>query len=98
MSGKYRSVDDLTKSPRGEAVRAYLNPRGYRILDALEAVASRHKAKPAEVALAWVIGRRGVTAPIASATSIEQTESLIRATELSLSADDVAALDQASAP
>ncbi len=98
LSGKYRSVDDLTKSPRGEAVRAYLNPRGYRILDALEAVASRHKAKPAEVALAWVIGRRGVTAPIASATSIEQTESLIRATELSLSAEDVAALDQASAP
>ncbi len=97
LSGKYRSADDLTKSPRGEGVRAYLNPRGFRILDALDAVAARHKAKPAEVALAWVIGRRGVTAPIASATSIEQTESLIRATQLSLSAADVAALDQASA-
>ncbi len=97
LSGKYRSAEDLTKSPRGEGVRAYLNPRGFRILDALEAVASRHKAKPAEVALAWVVGRRGVTAPIASATSVEQTDSLIRATQLSLSAADVAALDQASA-
>ncbi len=97
LSGKYRSADDLGKSPRGGGVRAYLNPRGFRILDALEAVASRCKATPAEVALAWVTGRRGVTAPIASATSVEQTDSLIRATELSLSAADRAALDQASA-
>jgi aryl-alcohol dehydrogenase-like predicted oxidoreductase len=98
LSGKYRSPENLTKSPRGEAVRAYLNPRGFRILDALEAVAFRHKAKAAEVALAWVIGARGVTAPIASATSVEQADSLIRATQLSLSAADRAALDQASAP
>jgi aryl-alcohol dehydrogenase-like predicted oxidoreductase len=97
LSGKYRSTEDLAKSPRGGGVKDYLNPRGFRILDALEAVASRHKAKPAEVALAWVVGRRGVTAPIASATSVEQTDSLIRATQLSLSAADVAALDQASA-
>ena len=98
LSGKYRAEVDLTKSPRGSAVKNYLNPRGLRILDALEAVAPRHKAKPAEVALAWIIARPGVTAPIASATSLEQVDSLARATELTLSADDMATLNEASAP
>ena len=97
LSGKYRAEADLAKSPRGGGVKAYLNPRGFRILDALEAVASRNKAKPAEVALAWIMARPGVTAPIASATSVEQVDSLIRATELTLSADDMAALTEASA-
>jgi aryl-alcohol dehydrogenase-like predicted oxidoreductase len=98
LSGKYRSEADLSKSPRGAAVKDYLNLRGFRILDALEAVASRVRARPAEVALAWVIARRGVTAPIASATSIEQADSLVRASELSLSEADMAALNEASAP
>jgi aryl-alcohol dehydrogenase-like predicted oxidoreductase len=98
LSGKYRAEADLAKSPRGGGVKAYLNPRGFRILDALEAVASRNKAKPAEVALAWIMARPGVTAPIASATSVEQVDSLIRATELTLSANDTAALNEASAP
>jgi aryl-alcohol dehydrogenase-like predicted oxidoreductase len=97
LSGKYRSTEDLTKSPRGGGVKAYLNPRGFRILDALEAVAARHKAKPAEVALAWIIARPGLTAPISSATSPGQVDSLIRATELSLSEADMAALNKASA-
>jgi aryl-alcohol dehydrogenase-like predicted oxidoreductase len=97
LSGKYRTAEDLTKSPRGGGVKAYLNPRGFRILDALDVVAARHKAKPAEVALAWLIARPAVTAPISSATSPEQTESLIRATELSLSGTDMAALNEASA-
>jgi aryl-alcohol dehydrogenase-like predicted oxidoreductase len=98
LSGKYRTEADLAKSPRGGAVKNYLNPRGFRILDALEAVAARHKAKPAEISLAWVMARPGVTAPIASATSVEQVDSLVRATELTLSASDMAALDEASAP
>ena len=98
LSGKYRSEADLSKSARGGGVKDYLNPRGFRILDALEAVAARHKAKPAEVALAWVMARPGVTAPIASATSIEQVLSLVRATELELSAADMDALTSASAP
>jgi aryl-alcohol dehydrogenase-like predicted oxidoreductase len=97
LSGKYRSEADLSKSPRGDGVKAYLNPRGFRILDALEAVAASHKAKPAEVALAWIITRPGVTAPIASATSVEQTDSLVRATELTLTKADVDALNTASA-
>ncbi len=98
LSGKYRSEADLSKSPRGGGVKSYLNPRGYRILDALDAVAAKHEAKPAEVALAWLIAKPAVTAPIASATSIEQVDSLVRATELELTAADVAALDEASAP
>jgi aryl-alcohol dehydrogenase-like predicted oxidoreductase len=98
LSGKYRSDADLTKSPRGDAVKAYLNSRGFRILDALEAVAARHKAKPAEVALAWAMARPGVTAPIASATSVEQVDSLVRATELALTGADMDALNMASAP
>ena len=78
-------------------MKAYLNARGFRILDALEAVAATHKAKPAEVALAWAMARPGVTAPIASATSLEQVESLIRATELTLTPAEMAALNEASA-
>jgi aryl-alcohol dehydrogenase-like predicted oxidoreductase len=97
LSGKYRTEGDLSKSARGGGVKAYLNDRGFRILNALEAVAASHKARPAEVSLAWVMDRPGVTAPIASATSIEQVESLIRATELTLSPADMAALNEASA-
>jgi len=98
LSGKYRGEADLAKSPRGGDVKAYLNPRGFRILEALDHVAAGHKAKPAEVALAWAMARPGVTAPIASATSVEQVESLVRATALSLTAADIGTLDQASAP
>jgi len=98
LSGKYRTEADLAKSPRGGGVKGHLNPRGFRILDALEAVASRNKAQPAEAALAWIIARPGVTAPIASATSVEQVDSLVRATELALTPADIAALNEASAP
>ncbi|MBX3584375.1 MAG: aldo/keto reductase [Rhizobiaceae bacterium] len=98
LSGKYRSEADLGKSPRGEGIRDYLNARGTRILAALDSVSARHDAKPAEVALAWIIARPGVTAPIASATSIEQTDSLVRAARLQLTPVDLQELDTASAP
>jgi aryl-alcohol dehydrogenase-like predicted oxidoreductase len=97
LSGKYRSEADLSKSARGAGVKAYLNPRGFRIIDALEAVSTRHKAKSAEAALAWIMARPGVTAPIASATSLEQVDSLVRATELALTPADMDALTAASA-
>jgi aryl-alcohol dehydrogenase-like predicted oxidoreductase len=97
LTGKYRSEADFKKSVRGERMAKYLDARGLRILDALDAVAARTGASQAEVALAWVMARPGVTAPIASATSLEQLESLIRATALELSAEDRAALDAASA-
>ena len=96
LSGKYRSEADLGKSPRGGGVAKYLDRRGKRILAALDAVSARHDARQAEVALAWVIARPGVTAPISSATTIEQVDSLVRAANLKLTAADIEELDQAS--
>ncbi len=93
LSGKYRSAADLDKSARGGSMQKYLdNPRAMRLLAALDVVAARHAATPAEVALAWLMTREGVTAPIASATSVEQVDSLIRATRLELTAEDLADL------
>ena len=96
LSGKYRSADDLGKSARGSRVEKYLDPRGMRVLAALDTVAAETGAKPAEVALAWLIAQRGVTAPIASATSVEQVDSLVRSVSLALSAQQLTLLDQAS--
>ena len=97
LSGKYRSEADLNQSPRGGGVKAYLNERGRRILHALDEVSRRLSAKSAEVALAWLMARPGVTAPIASATTLDQLESLIKAASLRLPPADVKALDEASA-
>jgi len=96
LSGKYRSEADLGKSPRGSGIKKYLNARGQRILKALDEMSAKHGAKPAEVALAWLIAQPGVTAPIASATSLAQLESLIRSTSLELSAEDITLLNTAS--
>lgn len=95
LSGKYRSHGDLAQSPRGSGVAGYLNPKGFAILGALDEVALRHEAAPAEVALAWVMAQRGITAPIASATGEAQLASLVRATELRLTPEDLALLDAA---
>jgi aryl-alcohol dehydrogenase-like predicted oxidoreductase len=90
LSGKYRSAADVDKSPRGANVVAkYINPKGARILAALDAVSARTNAKPAEVALAWAIAQPGVGAPIASGTDIEQVASLAKGARLKLSADDL---------
>jgi len=97
LSGKYRSERDLGQSPRGSGIAKYLDPRGRRILAALDEVAAQHRATPAQVALAWLIARPGVTAPIASATKPEQLEDLIAATRLRLEPAAVARLDEASA-
>jgi aryl-alcohol dehydrogenase-like predicted oxidoreductase len=97
LSGKYRSKEDLGKSVRGGGIEKYLDARGLRILGALDAVAKAHAAQPAEVALAWLISREGVTAPIASATSVAQVDSLIRATQLKLTEEDLSSLNSASA-
>ena len=98
LTGKYRSEADLTRSSaRGGAVKKYLNPHGLHVLAALDAVAAAHAATPARVALAWLIARPGVTAPIASATSVEQLQELFGATRLQLTDDEIAQLDLASA-
>jgi aryl-alcohol dehydrogenase-like predicted oxidoreductase len=97
LSGKYRSGADLGKSPRGAGIQKYLDPRGLRILDALDRAAGETGATPAAVALAWLIAQPAVTAPIASATSIAQLDDILAAATLELSASLRAELDAASA-
>jgi aryl-alcohol dehydrogenase-like predicted oxidoreductase len=97
LTGKYRSEEDLSKSPRGQGVKKYLNERGFRILGALDEAAARHDSTPARVALAWLIARPGVTAPIASATSLEQLNDLTEAAGLELDETSLLLLDEASA-
>jgi aryl-alcohol dehydrogenase-like predicted oxidoreductase len=97
LTGKYRSEADLGKSAaRSGAVAKYLNARGLRVLAALDAIASAKRATAAQVALAWLIGRPSITAPIASATSVAQVQDIAAATRLSLSAEEIAELDAAS--
>jgi aryl-alcohol dehydrogenase-like predicted oxidoreductase len=96
LAGKYRSATDADKSPRGKAVvDKYINPKGERILAALDAASQRTGVSQAGVALAWVNAQPAVGAPIASATSVEQLQSLMAGAQLTLSADDVKALTEA---
>ena len=98
LSGKYRTEADLTKSSaRSGSVKKFLNPQGLKVLAALDDIAAAHKATTAQVALAWLMARPGITAPIASATSVEQLQELIGAVNLTLSANEIAALNSASA-
>ena len=97
LTGKYRSDADLTKSSgRGGRVKQYLNERGFRILAALDQVAKETNSNPTKVALAWLMARPGITAPLASATSLEQLNDLVGAARLDLDASSTAILDQAS--
>jgi aryl-alcohol dehydrogenase-like predicted oxidoreductase len=97
LTGKYRSEDDLKGKARGGGVKKYLNERGLRILKALDEVSSDLSATPAQVALAWLIARPGITAPIASATSVRQLDDTLGAARLELSPGAIAKLDAASA-
>jgi aryl-alcohol dehydrogenase-like predicted oxidoreductase len=93
LTGKYRSEADSGKSARGPGMKKFLNPRGMKILDALDAIARRYDATPAQVAVAWLMAQPGVTAPIASATSAAQLDELVGAAKLALDADAKRALD-----
>lgn len=97
LTGKYRSEADLGKSARGEGIKKYLNERGLRILEALDQVARRYDSNPTRVALAWLIARPSITAPIASATSLEQLNDLVEGTRLQLDQTAIELLNQASA-
>jgi len=97
LTGKYRSEADLGKSARGGGIGRYLNDRGFRILAALDEVSAAHGVPLAAVALAWLIQRPAVTAPIASATSVAQLADLAKSAAITLGAEEVARLDQASA-
>jgi aryl-alcohol dehydrogenase-like predicted oxidoreductase len=98
LTGKYRSEADFKKSPRGGGMHKFLNERGLRIVAALETVAARQDATPAQVALAWLMTRPAVTAPIASATTLPQLEEIMGALRLTLDTQALIALDRASAP
>jgi len=97
LTGKYRSAAEAAANPaRGGKVKGYFDARGVAILKALDEVAGRHQATSAQVALAWLIARPPVTAPIVSATSVAQLTDIMKAPQLKLSAEDMAALDAAS--
>jgi len=97
LTGKYRSENDLPKRARGALVKKYLNDRGFQILQALDQVAKQYNSTPATVSLAWLIARPSITAPIASATSLEQLKDLMEAPKLELDHSAIELLNQASA-
>jgi aryl-alcohol dehydrogenase-like predicted oxidoreductase len=94
LSGKYRNEQDIAgRSSRTGTLSNYLNPRGFALLEVLDKVAARHRATPAQVALAWIMARPSVTAPIASATTLMQIAEILASTDICLSGDDLARLD-----
>jgi aryl-alcohol dehydrogenase-like predicted oxidoreductase len=98
LTGKYRSAEEAARNPaRGGKVKGYFDARGHAILKALDEVAARRSATPAQVALAWLIARPSVTAPIVSATSQPQLSEILASAQIKLAKDDIAALDKASA-
>jgi aryl-alcohol dehydrogenase-like predicted oxidoreductase len=98
LTGKYRSKSDAEGRARGSRVEKYLDDYGMGVLKALDEVAARYEAKPGQIALAWLIARPSVTAPIASATNLEQLAELVEAAEIELDADSIALIDAASKP
>jgi len=97
LTGKYRSESDFAKGPRGQMVKKYLDDRGRRILAALDEVAAKVHSTQGKVAIAWLIARPSITAPIASATSVEQLKDLVDAASLQLDPDSIKTLNDASA-
>jgi aryl-alcohol dehydrogenase-like predicted oxidoreductase len=97
LTGKYRSEKDLGKSVRGKGAAKYLTPKGEKILKALDEVAANHRVKPATIALAWIMSRRVITAPITSATTSEQLAELTASTSINLRIEEKELLDEASA-
>ncbi len=98
LTGKYRRGGALPSSQRAGGVqKQYMNDRGFGILDAVTTVADAHGATPTQVALAWILSRPAITAPIASATTVEQVGELLAAADLTLTTEELAQLDTASA-
>jgi aryl-alcohol dehydrogenase-like predicted oxidoreductase len=98
LTGKYRRKADIEGRTRGSRVEKYLNPHGLGVLEALDEVAARYNARPGQVALAWLIARPSVTAPIASATNLEQLSELVQAADVRLDEAAIRRIDQASRP
>lgn len=96
LTGKYRSKEDSSKSIRGGGATRYLHEKGLSILKALDDISAKHNCKPASVALAWLLAQKSVTAPIASATSLEQVNDLLKALRLHLTSEEVAYINRSS--
>lgn len=96
LTGKYRTDADFGQSERGKDVKQYMNERGFKILDALDGVANEHNTTPAVIALAWLLNQPTIAAPIVSATSLRQLESIIQAPQIHLTDEQEAKLDDAS--
>ncbi len=96
LSGKYRSKEDLSQSVRGGRIEQFINEKGFGVLGALDKVAERHSSTCASIALAWLLHRPSVSAPIASATNLQQLESIIKSVDIKLTQDEIALLDKAS--
>lgn len=97
LTGKYRSAADLAGRERASEVEKYLNDIGFAVLHALDAIAAETGKTPGQIALAWVAAQPGITAPIASATSVAQVEELLAVLDLTLTPEQLALLDRASA-
>ena len=98
LTGKYRRGQELPESGRAESIKSrYLHEQGFRLIDCLDEVASRHGANPAQISLAWLLARPAVDSPITSANTVEQWNDLAGAVDVRLTPDDIAALDEASA-
>lgn len=97
LTGKYRSENDIGSSARSPFVKKYLNDRGWRILNALDQVATQYNMAPASISIAWLLARSGITAPIASATTVDQLHALIQGTKLVLDHFSIDLLNKASA-
>ncbi|HET6607076.1 MAG TPA: aldo/keto reductase [Rhodopila sp.] len=98
LSGKYRSKADMAGRARGSRVEKYLDDYGLGVIQALDEVARRYEAKPGQIAIAWLIARPSVTAPIVSATNLDQLAELVEAAEIELDQDSIAKIDAASKP
>jgi aryl-alcohol dehydrogenase-like predicted oxidoreductase len=98
LTGKYKSRADTEGRARAGGVGKYMTDHGFGVIQALEEVAARYEAKPGQVALAWLIARPSVTAPIASATNLEQLAELAEAAEIDLDAESIQKIDVASKP
>ncbi|MCT2409858.1 aldo/keto reductase [Chryseobacterium antibioticum] len=96
LTGKYRTEADLSKSQRGEGVRKYLNDKGLEVLKALDQVSEKHQTTQGTAALAWLLANPLITAPIVSATSASQLDTLFKAPQLVLDQEDIELLNQAS--
>jgi aryl-alcohol dehydrogenase-like predicted oxidoreductase len=96
LTGKYRSAADTAGRARGSSAAKYMNEKGFRTLAALDAAAKAHHAKPGQIALAWLIARPSVTAPIVSATTMDQLAEMVKAPEIKLTPAEIAQIDVAS--